>query len=143
MASYVSYRCPMCDNSLSPLLRLITRPAVRCSRCGTLVNVNHDMVVANWTSNLYKIGALVLWAVLVVWVLVAPSSGGPKTDPAALALGVLLFGWFPALILAVPLFLVGNVAGHIVAGRMFAPRQDEIATRYKQSHYVPKEHDWR
>src|SRR5262245_38767488 len=128
MAVHFSYRCPMCDNNVSPMLALITRPTVRCSRCGTTVNVNRDMVIQNWTRNLYLQGALVLWVLFTLWALTSPAPSGPKAEPWTLVVGMLLFGWLPAALAAVPFVFVGLVGGHIMAGRILAQivRQEPV-----------------
>jgi hypothetical protein len=143
MAVYGAYSCPMCNSHVPGLLRLITRPVVRCRRCNTAMNVTREAVAENWTRTLYVYGVLVCWGLLGAYVLLAPGPASGPLGPVSLVCGLLLCGWMPALVFALPFALVGSIVGNILGARFAAQTAPMAGPPRDRSPYVPQEHDWR
>jgi hypothetical protein len=132
----------MCDNNVQPFFSLITRPAVRCSQCKFLLNVTPALVRANWARTLY------LWGVLAVWVglactMMVQQGATSELGPLGLVLGLLIIGWVPGVVAALPLLVVGMIAGSVMARRLCAEPERPVLPEGKSRGYVPQEHDWR
>jgi hypothetical protein len=139
----IVYRCPMCGSNVQPVLRLIVKPVVHCSTCRTPMRVQPGMVVNSWMHGLYVWGVLASWLFLSGLGFVTQALTMPPAKAIGFMIGLLLIGWVPGLILSLPLLLVGNFIGHIMAWRL----QRSPTTTYQEysdpDAYVPQEHDWK
>ena len=145
MAVIRTYHCPVCRTSVSPLLGLLMKPFVQCSRCPTRVYVSRDMVVDNWTRNFYLQGVLAIWVGLTAHMVMFPAGSTRNLSPFGIAVGMLLVGWLPGLIGALLVVPIGHFLGHVVACFLVkGPPPPEVPThRLSGSGYVPREHEWR
>jgi hypothetical protein len=145
MAVVRTYHCPACRNSISPTIALVVRPFVQCSRCPTRVYVSRDMVIDNWRRNVYLQCVLAVWLGLTIHFATAPPRPGQTHSPAGAVVGMLLVGWLPAFICALPVIPIGYVLGHVVACFVAkGPPQPDYTLRYPcGSGHVPEDHAWR
>src|SRR5262249_4728865 len=143
MAIYGAYPCPMCNSHVPGLLRLITRPVVRCRRCNTAMNVTREAVAQNWTLTLYLYGVPACWVLLGAYLLLVPGAANEQFSAVSLVWALVLCGWMPALVFAMPFALVGSIVGNILGARFAAQTAPMPRPPREQSPYVPQEHDWR
>jgi hypothetical protein len=143
MAVITVYRCPQCNNNVEPVLKLICKPVLTCSQCRTPMRVHPGMVARNWTRGLYLWGVLICWLWMAGYAFQTQAINKPPAQALGFMIGVLLLGWLPGLLFALPLLLVGSVIGHIMAWRLDRPTAPTYSEYRDPDAYVPKEHDWR
>jgi hypothetical protein len=145
MAIIRTYHCSGCRNNLGPRIGLIVKSFVECSRCRARVYVSRDMVIDNWSRNIYRQCALAVWLGLTVHYMTAPPKSVQGHSATGSIVVMLLVGWLPALICALPVIPVGYVLGHVAACFLAkGPPQPEVAwpSRYGAGR-VPEDHQWR
>jgi hypothetical protein len=143
MAVIITYRCPQCNENVQPVLRLICSPVIQCGKCKTPMRVHPGMVVSNWTRGLYFWGVLLCWLVVGFWGFWTQGVNKPPAEAFGFVIGLVLIGWFPGLILALPLLLVGHVIGIFMSWKLDRPERATYMEYTNPNAYRPQEHDWK
>ncbi len=125
MATYkytvYTYRCPRCRLDLGRRFGLMTTPCIRCSRCGTNVQVSTAAILQNWAYNFGWVGGVLLWIVLAVGIVLSPEFANTVSDqmfrgaevrnPVVLLAGCLIPAFLAGLLSA----FVGMVLGALAS----------------------------
>ena len=119
MGSYTVDVCPHCSRGVqnSWTILPIRSALISCHHCKQTVMATRGAVARSWQNCFLGFGALIIWVGFLVVAASRPDLGFPM-------FAVLLVGWFPSMIVASPLMIVGFFVGVYKGSKMGLPDSD-------------------